>query len=140
MSKWRGLFKKNLKERMEALKLSQRALADRLGVARTGIAKQFDNPNPTLDKIVEIAEALGTTPAALLEDGEPRPTRIPPPSYVQALQTIVAWSDMPETKKDLLMLILAMSDEVELESMLLVFKQKRPKTFDGSNSSDVAVG
>lgn len=63
-----------LKELREARGLSQRALADMAGVSNSTIARiETDSlRNVTLDMVEKLSDALGVTPAALIEHTRPK--------------------------------------------------------------------
>jgi transcriptional regulator with XRE-family HTH domain len=63
----RKILAQNLRARRAALGLSQEELADRAGLHRTYVGSvERAERNISIDNIEKLAEALGTTPAALL--------------------------------------------------------------------------
>jgi transcriptional regulator with XRE-family HTH domain len=61
------IFRRNVKQRRIELGISQSALADRLGVDQGYISDiERGTRNPSLIRLAPLAEALDTTPSALI--------------------------------------------------------------------------
>jgi len=64
----REQFARNLRQRREALGLSQEELGDRCDLHRTEVSLlERARRDPRLNTLVKLARALGVTPAALLD-------------------------------------------------------------------------
>lgn len=67
MADYRRILAKNVRAARERLGLSQEALADEAEIDRTYISGiERGKRNPSVDLLARLAEALKTTPAALL--------------------------------------------------------------------------
>lgn len=66
-SNWSEIFASNVRRRRKALGLSQEEIAHRVGIdVRYLGGIERNQENPSLQVMVGIADALGTTPASLL--------------------------------------------------------------------------
>lgn len=72
-----------IQSRRESLRWSQEKLAEKIGMNRSGLSmREQGKCNVTVEELIRIAAALGTTPAVLLGEPEPGPKPEPEQSTI----------------------------------------------------------